>query len=85
MKKVVILVWICLSLSLLSGCSAKPRVITKVEYIQKQPPSTLLESCDTPAMAVDTYRESLITLSKYKTSMKVCNGKVEAIRDYYGE
>ena len=70
-------------LLLLTACSQKTRIVKEIVYVDKRPPESLLEACMTPLMEVGTYRESLQTLSKYKTSMKMCDGKVKAIKEYY--
>ena len=70
-------------LLLLTACSQKTRIVKEIVYVDKKPPESLLEACMTPLMEVGTYRESLQTLSKYKTSMKMCDGKVKAIKEYY--
>ncbi len=70
-------------LLLLTACSPKTRIAKEVVYVDKKPPESLLEACTTPLMGVRTYRESLQTLSKYKLSLKMCGGKVKAIREYY--
>ena len=70
-------------LLLLTACSQKTRIVKEIVYVDKKPPESLLEACTTPLMGVRTYRESLQTLSKYKASMKMCVGKVQAIKEYY--
>jgi hypothetical protein len=80
---IVALISAYLILSVTACSTIEPRVVTKVEYITKGVPQALVEPCSPPTVTVVTYRDALLLLSKHQSVLKMCNTKLEGIKDFY--